>query len=124
MDSRRLGEEGSTCARAAKQGRIYRVYPVDKKPRAIPRLDKLDTSRARRRDSKARAAGSATPRSGSCCTGAIRKRARLLRKLVRETKHPKTRVQAIWTLADLDVLDETAGCWRASKIPIPGCAKA
>src|SRR5207237_3477235 len=24
-------------------GRIYRVYPTDKKPRAIPRLDKLDT---------------------------------------------------------------------------------
>src|SRR5260370_3224810 len=24
-------------------GRIYRVYPVGKKPRAIPRLDKLDT---------------------------------------------------------------------------------
>jgi putative membrane-bound dehydrogenase-like protein len=26
------------------KGRIYRVYPVDKKPRAIPRLDKLDTT--------------------------------------------------------------------------------
>ncbi|HEY2253501.1 MAG TPA: PVC-type heme-binding CxxCH protein, partial [Planctomycetaceae bacterium] len=26
------------------QGRIYRVYPVDKKPRSIPRLDKLDTA--------------------------------------------------------------------------------
>ncbi|MGE5191976.1 MAG: PVC-type heme-binding CxxCH protein, partial [Deltaproteobacteria bacterium] len=26
------------------QGRIYRVYPVDKKPRPIPRLDKLDTA--------------------------------------------------------------------------------
>src|SRR5213078_4322603 len=26
------------------KGRIYRVYPVDKKPRAIPRLDKLDTA--------------------------------------------------------------------------------
>src|SRR5262249_42029200 len=25
-------------------GRIYRVYPVDRKPRAIPRLDKLDTA--------------------------------------------------------------------------------
>ena len=28
----------------SEQGRIYRVYPVDKKPRPIPRLDKLDTS--------------------------------------------------------------------------------
>jgi putative membrane-bound dehydrogenase-like protein len=26
------------------KGRIYRIYPVDKKPRAIPRLDKLDTA--------------------------------------------------------------------------------
>ena len=26
------------------KGRIYRIYPVDKKPRRIPRLDKLDTA--------------------------------------------------------------------------------
>lgn len=26
------------------QGRIYRIYPVDRKPRAIPRLDKLNTA--------------------------------------------------------------------------------
>src|SRR5262249_27111782 len=26
------------------KGRIYRVYPASKKPRAIPRLDKLDTA--------------------------------------------------------------------------------
>jgi putative membrane-bound dehydrogenase-like protein len=26
------------------QGRLYRVFPVDKKPRPIPRLDKLDTA--------------------------------------------------------------------------------
>jgi putative membrane-bound dehydrogenase-like protein len=26
------------------KGRLYRVYPVDKKPRAIPRLDRLDTA--------------------------------------------------------------------------------
>lgn len=25
-------------------GRLYRIYPVDKKPRALPRLDKLDTA--------------------------------------------------------------------------------
>ena len=28
----------------SEQGRIYRVYPVDKKPRPIPRLDRLDTA--------------------------------------------------------------------------------
>ena len=28
----------------SEQGRIYRVYPVDKKPRRIPRLDNLDTN--------------------------------------------------------------------------------
>lgn len=28
----------------ADKGRIYRVYPVDMKPRAIPRLDRLDTA--------------------------------------------------------------------------------
>ena len=33
----------------SEQGRIYRVYPIDKKPRPIPRLDKLDTARARGR---------------------------------------------------------------------------
>jgi len=30
--------------RHSDKGRIYRVYPVDKKPRPIPRLDKLDMS--------------------------------------------------------------------------------
>ncbi len=28
----------------SEQGRIYRVYPIDEKPRAIPRLDRLDTA--------------------------------------------------------------------------------
>jgi putative membrane-bound dehydrogenase-like protein len=89
----------------SEQGRIYRVYPVDATPRPIPRLDKLDTAGLvaalespsgwqrdtaqrlllHRRDPEAHA---------------------LLRKLVRVTKHPKTRVQAIWTLADLQILDE------------------
>ena len=30
--------------RYSDQGRIYRIYPVDKQPRPIPRLDKLDTA--------------------------------------------------------------------------------
>ena len=28
----------------SEEGRVYRVYPVDKKPRPIPRLDRLDVS--------------------------------------------------------------------------------
>ena len=43
MDSRRLAE-AARPPRRQRQGRIYRVYPVDKKPRPIPRLDRLDTA--------------------------------------------------------------------------------
>ena len=89
----------------SEQGRIYRVYPVDKKPRPIPRLDKLDTAGSWPR-STAPAAGSATRPSGCSCTGATRPRSRRSRALVVDTKRPKTRVQAIWTLADLGGLDE------------------
>ena len=38
------GKSGSILRAGSEQGRIYRVYPVDKKPRTIPRLDKLDTT--------------------------------------------------------------------------------
>ncbi len=89
----------------SEQGRIYRVYPVDKKPRSIARLDKLDT--------KGIVAALDSPSGWQRDTaqrlllhrrdpGAIEP----LRKLVLETKRPKTRVQAIWTLADLQGLDE------------------
>ena len=92
----------------SEQGRIYRVYPVDKKPRPIPRLDKLDTPGWWPR-STAPAAGSATRPSGCCLhrrdPAAI---APLCERWRSQTKRPKTRVQAIWTLADLGGLDEPA----------------
>jgi putative membrane-bound dehydrogenase-like protein len=89
----------------SEQGRIYRVYPVDKKPRPIPRLDKLNTAQlvaalASRsgweRDTAQRLLMHARDR------GAIAP----LRALAIATRRPKTRVQAIWTLAALGDLDE------------------
>ena len=38
--SRRTGKRSSTCA-GHDLGHIYRIYPTDKTPRTIPRLDKL-----------------------------------------------------------------------------------
>jgi putative membrane-bound dehydrogenase-like protein len=91
----------------AAEGRIYRVYPVDKKPRPIPRLDRLDTAElvaaldspsgwqrdtAQRLLLERRDPAAISP----------------LRKLTAETRRSKTRVQAIWTLADLGALDEPA----------------
>jgi putative heme-binding domain-containing protein len=89
----------------SEQGRLYRVYPIEKKPRAIPRLDKLDASGL--------VAALESPSGWQRDTAQrllLHRRepeaiARL-RALVRETKRPKTRVQAIWTLADLGQLDE------------------
>ncbi len=89
----------------SEQGRIYRVYPIDKKPRAIPRLDKLDTPglvaalespSGWQRDTAQRLL---LHRRDPNAIGP-------LRQLAVATQHPKTRVQAIWTLADLDSLDE------------------
>jgi len=89
----------------SEQGRIYRVYPVDKKPRAIPRLDKLDTSglvaaldspSGWQRDTAQRLLLHRNDRA------AIEP----LRTLASTTRTSKTRVQAIWTLADLGGLDE------------------
>ncbi len=89
----------------SEQGRIYRVYPVDKKPRPIPRLDRLDTPGWSPR-STAPAAGSATRPSGCSCTAATRPPSHCFASWSVETKRPQTRVQAIWTLADLGGLDE------------------
>ena len=78
---------------------------MDRKPRPIPRLDGLDTAglvaaldspSGWQRDTAQRLL---LHRGG---TEAIAP----LRELVDETKRPKTRVQAIWTLADLGGLDE------------------
>jgi putative heme-binding domain-containing protein len=89
----------------SQEGRIYRVYPVDKKPRPIPRLNGLDTPGL--------VAALESPSGWQRDTamrlllhrrepGALS----LLRKLAIETTRPQTRVQAIWTLADLGELDE------------------
>jgi putative membrane-bound dehydrogenase-like protein len=89
----------------SEQGRIYRVYPADKKPRPIPRLDTLDvpglvaaleSSSGWQRDTALRLL------SHRRDPAAIDP----LRALALGTKRPKTRVQAIWTLAELGGLDE------------------
>jgi putative heme-binding domain-containing protein len=88
----------------SEQGRIYRVYPADKKPRPIPRLDKLDapglvaaleSSSGWQRDTAQRLL------SHRRDPAAIKH----LSALAVATKRPKTRVQAIWTLAELHQLD-------------------
>src|SRR5271157_1318364 len=87
------------------EGRIYRIYPVDRRPRPIPRLDRLDASglvaaldspSGWQRDTAQRLLQHRNDRS------AIEP----LRELARTTKRPQTRVQAISTLAVLGGLDE------------------
>ena len=85
------------------KGRIYRVYPVDKKPRAIPRLDKLDTAGL--------VAALDSP------NGWQRDMAQMmliwngdkaavphLEKMVTESKRPLARLHALCTLDGLDAL--------------------
>ena len=90
----------------SEQGRIYRVYPVDKKPRPIPRLDQLDAAglvaaldspSGWQRDTAQRLLLHRGGSGGDRAAASARSRARSGRK---------TRVQAIWTLADLGGLDE------------------
>ncbi len=89
----------------SEQGRIYRVYPVDKKPRAIPRLNNLDTPGL--------VAALDSPSGWQRDTAQrllLHRRdpaaIALVRELAQKTDRPKMRVQAVWTLADLDGLDE------------------
>ena len=89
----------------SEQGRIYRIYPLDKNLRPIPRLDKLDTIQL--------VAAMESPSGWQRDTVQRlllhrRDRAAIapLRALAIATKQPKTRVQAIWTLADFNGLDE------------------
>ena len=89
----------------SEQGRIYRVYPVDTKPRPIPRLDRLDTA------GLVAALDSPSGWQRDTAQRLLLHRGdpeafAPLRALAPSTKRPKTRVQAIWTLADLDGLDE------------------
>ena len=90
----------------SEQGRIYRVFPADRKPRPIPRLDRLDTAglvaalespNGWQRDTAQRLL---LHRGDSSAIAP-------LRELVAHTKKPRTRVQALWTLADLGGLDES-----------------
>ncbi len=89
----------------SQEGRIYRVYPGDRRPRPIPRLDRLETPglvaaldspSGWQRDTAQRLLQHRNDRS------AIEP----LRELVRTTKRPQTRVQAVWTLVVLGGLDE------------------
>jgi putative membrane-bound dehydrogenase-like protein len=91
----------------SEEGRIYRVFPVDRRPRAIPRLDRLDhaglvaaldSPNGWQRDTAQRLL---LHRGGTTAVPA-------LRELAKATKRGQTRVQAIWTLADLGELDEAS----------------
>ncbi len=87
----------------SEQGRIYRVFPVDRTPRPIPRLDTLDTPglvaaldspNGWQRDTAQRLLlHKADPAA-----------AEPLRKLAATSTRPKTRVQTLWTLETLDAL--------------------
>ncbi len=90
----------------SEEGRIYRVYPADRSPRPIPRLDRLDTAGlvaaldapgGWQRDTAQRLL---LHRRDPSAVGP-------LQALARTTRRPQTRVQALWTLADLNALDET-----------------
>ncbi len=91
----------------SEQGRIYRVFPVNRKPRPIPRLDQLDETglvaaldspNGWQRDTAERLL---LHRGGTTALPA-------LRELAVRTKRPQARVQAIWALADLGGLDESS----------------
>ena len=91
----------------SEQGRIYRVYPVDKTPRPIPRLDQLDEpGLAAALDSPSGWQRDTAFRLLLHCGGA--KAIDALRSLVAQTKRPQTRVQSIWTLAGIGGLDEAS----------------
>jgi putative membrane-bound dehydrogenase-like protein len=79
------------------KGRIYRVYPVDKKPRPIPRLDQLSTEEL----VNALDSPNGWQRDMSMMLLAWRNdkaAAPLLEKLAAESKRPQARVQALCTL--------------------------
>jgi putative heme-binding domain-containing protein len=95
------------------KGRICRVYPVDKKPRPIPRLDKLDTAglvaaldspNGWQRDMAmmmlvSRCASDSEPEA----LARVREAVPLLEKLLSTADRPQTRAQA---MCALDVLGE------------------
>ncbi|WP_406699828.1 PVC-type heme-binding CxxCH protein [Singulisphaera sp. Ch08] len=87
----------------SEQGRIYRVYPVDQKPRPIARLDRLDTAGL--------VAALDSPSGWQRDTAqrlllhkGDRTAAGALRELAAKSPRPKTRLQALWTLQTLEEL--------------------
>src|SRR5262249_58242512 len=87
----------------ASGGRIYRAFPVDKPPRPIPRLDRLDTAGL--------VAALESPSGWQRDTAqrllmhrndptAIEP----LRTLAATSPNPRTRLQALWTLESLGAL--------------------
>ena len=108
----------------SEQGRNYRVFPVDRKPRPIPRLDRLDTS-GLITAWRAPTAGGATPPSDSCSIAETPPRSHRSASWWRTRRSPRTRVQALWTLADLGGLDEaTALAALADPTPRSGGMRA
>ncbi len=91
----------------SEQGRIYRVFPTNRSPRPIPRLDRLDAVGL--------VAAMESPNGWTRDTAQRllldrREKAAVpaLREQVKNTRRPQTRVQAIWTLADLNALDQNS----------------
>jgi putative membrane-bound dehydrogenase-like protein len=87
------------------KGRIYRVYPVGKRPRPIPRLDRLDTAGL--------VAALDSPNGWQRDTAQqllIQRRdaatAPLLEKLVSSSERPLCRLHALCTLDGMHALDE------------------
>ncbi len=119
VDSRRLGEAARPPRRQRSRGGSIASTRSTKSPGRSPARQAR-----RRRDSSPRstapAAGSATRRSGCSCTAATPPRSRPPRTLAIETKRPKTRVQAIWTLADLGGSRRAIGPGRTHRSRSPG----
>ena len=99
------GRSGSTSAPAATRGGSIASTPSTRSPGRSP-ASTGSTRRAWSPRSTAPAAGSATRPSGCSCTAATPPHRAAPRPGRPNTKRPKTRVQAIWTLADLGGLDE------------------
>jgi putative membrane-bound dehydrogenase-like protein len=87
------------------QGRIYRVYPVDKRPRTVPRFDKLNTSKlvasldspsGWQRDMVQQLL---VERRDKAAIG-------LLEEQASGAKRPETRLQALATLAGIATISE------------------
>jgi putative membrane-bound dehydrogenase-like protein len=89
----------------SKEGRIYRVVPVDRQPRPFVRLDRLDTVGL--------VAALDSPNGWQCDTAMRLLLHRMdrsaiapLKALAPASKYPQARLQAVWCLRHLNGLDE------------------